>query len=444
LSAAPSAEALLQQLETYGVRLGLERMQRLLGALGEPQLSYPTVIVGGTNGKGSTAALLASMCRAAGLETGLYVSPHLEDVRERIRTDGRAIAESDLTAYLQRTLDLAAEVRDEPPTYFEALTLAAFQHFRTRKVDLAILEVGLGGRLDATNAAEPELSIITRIALDHEAQLGPTLESITREKAGILRPEKPAVVWGGHPEVRAVLDLEAFRIGAELVFVAERVALSSIAESDPMQRIELETPRGHYILELALAGEHQWRNLATAVIAAETLAAKGWKALDRRAIAEGSAACRWPGRLEWVDLPGGRRILLDVAHNPDGIEVLSHYLEQRGERYDLLFGAFVDKRVEAMLPRIAAAAGRIVLTTPPGSRSADPRSWRRYAGAGAEVAEDLPTALERALAEGDDTLVICGSLYLVGEVRRLLRERFGVPASALGEVEDPALQSSSS
>ncbi|NJL28871.1 MAG: bifunctional folylpolyglutamate synthase/dihydrofolate synthase [Thermoanaerobaculia bacterium] len=426
------SELILQRLELYGVRLGLERMQRLLRALGGPQLSIPTVIVAGTNGKGSTSALLASMCQTAGYRTGLYTSPHLETVHERVRIGGRAIAEPALAEYLARAIALAAELRDEPPTYFEAMTLAAWQCFRDERVDLAVLEVGLGGRLDATNASEPKLAVITQIAHDHEDQLGSTLASIAREKAGVMRPEQPVIAWGEHEEVRATLEREAASIGARLTFATDHVRLQGLTETERGQQIELATPSRAYVVDLPLLGRHQWANLALATLAAETLAGQGFPNLGPRAIASGAAACRWPGRLEWITLPDGRMVLLDVAHNPDGIEALAAYLERLATRIDLLFGAFADKRVERMLPRIAGLAEDLVMTSPPGARASDPNSWLPLLGERrATVEPDVSRALERALGSGERPLVVCGSLYLVGLVRGLLRERFGVPEPAL-------------
>lgn len=426
--ATHGSEALLRRLETFGIRLGLERMRRLLNALGEPQRSIPTVIVAGTNGKGSTSALLASMARSAGYRTGLYTSPHLEDVHERVRVDGSVITEPALAAYLARAIELAAELREEPPTYFEAMTLAAWQHFRDARLDLAVLEVGLGGRLDATNASEPELAVIAQIGLDHEEQLGSSLTSIAREKAGVLRRGKPAIAWGEPPEARAVLEHEAAAIGAELTFANDRTRSHGLGESEQGQCVELATALEVYVVDLPLLGRHQWANLTLATLAAETLAGRGFPRFDKQAIVDGANACRWPGRLEWIDLPDGKRVLLDVAHNPNGIDVLARYLESFCIRFDLLFGAFSDKRVEAMLPRIADLVEEIVLTTPPGLRASDPQRWLSLLGERrASIEIELAAALERAIGMSDRPLVVCGSLYLVGQVRTLLRERFEVP-----------------
>jgi dihydrofolate synthase/folylpolyglutamate synthase len=201
----PDAAAALARLETFGMHLGLDHVRRLLGELGDPQRGLPAVLVAGTNGKGSTAALLAAVGRAAGYRTGLYTSPHLETVEERVRVDGERIGGEELGALVLEVVAAGERVLPAPPTYFEALTAAALLCFRRRAVELAVLEVGLGGRLDATNAAEPAVSVITPVALEHQEQLGDTLAAIAGEKAGVMRRGRPTVAWGGEPEVAAAL-----------------------------------------------------------------------------------------------------------------------------------------------------------------------------------------------------------------------------------------------
>lgn len=417
---APRSEALLGGLEHFGMRLGLERVRRLLGALGDPHLSVPSVLVAGTNGKGSTAGLLASMCRAAGYCTGLFTSPHLEAVTERLALDGKPISDRRLADYLRRGLDLATDLECEPPTFFEALAIAAFSYFRDAGADLAIMEVGLGGRLDATNAAEPVLSLITSIGHDHETHLGDTLAAIAGEKCGILRRGRPAIARAGDREVEQVLQDRAREIGADLLFADRQAVSASTPPLSCLQRARLETTRGAYEMDLHLAGRHQLDNLAVAVLAAEALATGGWPALDRGAICSGVENCRWPGRLEWIDLGGGRRVLLDAAHNAAGIEALLGYLDHLDERPDLLFGAFAEKSIDGVLPRLDAATGGVVLTRTPGERSASPERWRPFFARPA-LEPDLDEALARALADGDRVLLVCGSVYLVGRIREILR-----------------------
>lgn len=419
---------ILSRLETLGIRLGLETFGRLLEALGSPQLRYPTVLVAGSNGKGSTSALIAAMASAAGYRTALYTSPHLESVEERLRLDGRSVSSEVLAGLLEEVVRASESANGALPTYFEALTAAAFLWFAREKVDLAVVEVGLGGRLDATNLCDPLLSLITSISLEHQEHLGNTLAAIAREKAGTFRPSRPALVWIEDPEATASVRAVAEEKGTDLRFAPDLVTIREI-DSDAWtgQRVRI---RNHE-LKLHLSGEHQARNLALAVLAAETLAGLGFPKLDGRAIAAGAEACRWPGRLERIDLPGGRRVLLDAAHNAEGAAVLAGFLGRLAGPVTLLFGALEDKDVSEMLGRLAPRAERIVLTTPASPRARRPEDLAGLLSGrtGVEVEPDLSAALDQAL-ESSGTLVACGSIYLLGEVRRGLRERFGVPAPA--------------
>ncbi|HEY7213501.1 MAG TPA: Mur ligase family protein, partial [Thermoanaerobaculia bacterium] len=246
-------DAILARLESLGIKLGLERVGTLLTALGEPQRRFPSVLIAGTNGKGSTAALTTAMARAAGYRTGLYTSPHLEKVEERLRIDGRMIASERFAAILADLVALAGRETGSLLTYFEAVTLAAFRWFAEERVDLAIVEVGLGGRLDATNLADPILSLITPIGFDHQEYLGDTLAAIAREKAGILRPDRPALAWVEEPEAAESLRTAAAEINADLVFANEEVEIEGIEfEGWTGQNVQLTTPVRRYDLHLAL------------------------------------------------------------------------------------------------------------------------------------------------------------------------------------------------
>lgn len=284
----------------------------------------------------------------------------------------------------------------------------------------------MGGRLDATNVCEPLLSLVTSISLEHREHLGDTLALIAREKAGIFRSGRPALAWVEEPEAMASLRTVAAEVGAELRFGQD---LASVREAAPEgwggQRIALATPGGVHELWIDLPGAHQVRNLGLAVLAAEELR------LDRRSVAEGARAARWPGRLERIDLPGGGRVLLDAAHNAEGAAVLADFLERLPGRADLLFGVLADKDASEMIGRLAPLAKRIVLTAPPSERARCPEEVAGLLAGrpDVEVEPDLGVALDRALSPGG-TLVACGSIFLVGEVRKRLRERFGVPAAA--------------
>jgi dihydrofolate synthase/folylpolyglutamate synthase len=417
-------DAILSRLEALGIKLGLERSRALLAALGEPQLRFPAVLVAGTNGKGSTAALTAAMARAAGYRTGLYTSPHLERVEERLQIGGQPIASATFAALLADLVALAERETGSPPTYFEAVTLAACRWFADERVDLAVVEVGLGGRLDATNLSAPILSLITPIGFDHREYLGDTLAAIAREKAGILRPGKPALVWIDEPEAAAAVRAAAAEIGADLRFASEEVRIDAIEPEDwTGQRVRLATPARRWDLRLALLGDHQARNLGLAVRAAETLADLGFAKLDAQAIAAGAAACRWPGRLEPFALPDGRRVVLDAAHNVSGAAVLAAFLDRLGRPVDLLFGVLGDKDYGDMLALLAPRARRIVLTAPPNPRAKAPAELAPLLGdrEGVLVEPDPGRALDRALALAGEILVVCGSIYLVGEIRGRLR-----------------------
>ncbi len=432
-------------------------MRGLLAALGSPQLRFPAVLVAGSNGKGSTAALLAAMAGAAGYRTGLYTSPHLETVEERLRIDGRAVGEERLGELLEEVVACAERRLGHSPTYFEAVTAAAFLWFAAERVDLAVVEVGLGGRLDATNVCEPLLSLITSISLEHRELLGDTLAAIAREKAGILRAGRPALSWVEDSEAAGALREVAAALGASLHTAEGEVTIAGTAplpangangvggadgpgaaDGWAGQSVTLVTPLARRELRIALLGRHQTHNLALAVRAAELLAGMGFPALDERAMAAGAGACRWPGRGEVVPLPGGRRVLLDAAHNAEGAASLGELLAEAGPRtgsLDLIFGVLGDKDAGEMLDRLAPLVRHLVFTTVPTPRSreaAELPALLRTARPGAPaLVEPAPAvALDRALALGADTLVACGSIFLVGELRRLLRERFGVPAPA--------------
>jgi dihydrofolate synthase / folylpolyglutamate synthase len=474
----PETAAALDRLARFGTRLGLDRMRRLLGALGDPQAGLPAVLVAGTNGKGTVSALLAAFGTAARYRTGLYTSPHLEDYEERLRLDGAAISGERLGALLDRVLAAAEGALEEPPTLFEALTAAAFLWFAEQGVELAVLEVGLGGRLDATNTAEPRLAVVTAIDLDHGEHLGDTRAEVAREKAGIFRPEVPAVTATGTPEVEAALSAETERVGSRRVRVADRVAVEAVQRIRPFaeppdlrQRVwlrwradrasaaaadgealpegagggEPEAEGGVEVLELALAGRHQADNLAVARVAAEELRELGWERLGARAVRKGARACRWPGRLEEVAVPGeaaggeGARVLLDAAHNPGGAAALAAALEDLGEPIDLLFGALEDKDAAAMLGHLAPRAQAITLTRPSGPRGREAASLLPLVPRGSggrrralAVVEEPARALREALAGAEGRIVVaCGSIFLVGEIRAALRARYGVPPPAI-------------
>lgn len=371
------------------------------------------------------------MAIAAGYRIGLYTSPHLEEFTERISVNHQPIAGPELEKILLRILDLTQNAGVCPPTLFEALTLSALEHFATQSLDLAILEVGLGGRLDATNITDPLVSVITSIALDHEDYLGSTRQEIAREKCGILRPGRLAFTWGDGSEIDDVLRQEAGLRGANLSFARDHVSLrlSDNPETSP-QIIHWRAPdrSTELDIELSLAGNHQRENLGLAIATAGALRSLGWREIGPTAVVEGARSCRWPGRAEWVFLPDGRRILLDGAHNPAGADALAAILEDLDEPPDLLFGALSDKDTEPMLARLASCCRKIVLTRPSDTRGLEPSQLAPLRSPRPVSVMPLPrAALEQALGTMQKDLVICGSLVLVGELRKELRRQFGVP-----------------
>ena len=415
----------LRRLESLGLRnvkLGLEAIDAVCERLGRPQRRVPSVLIAGTNGKGSTAATLASIGTAAGLATGLYTSPHLIDVTERIRIGPDDIAAGELDAALAEVFAAADAAPAVPLTYFEAMTAAAFLSFAGRGLDLAILEVGLGGRLDATNVAPASVSVVTSIALDHMADLGDTLTAIAREKAGVFRRGRPALARAQAAEARQALAEAARAIGSQFHDAVEELRFPEEGTGPEGSRFRLETPRAVYALTTPLPGVHQVRNAALAVRAAELLADGGAR-IDGRAIAEGVAAVRWPGRLERFRVRG-KAVFLDGCHNPEGAAALAGFLERSAVRGSLVFGAMADKDIEEIGRVLFPAVGAVCFVAPAGGRAAAPEELARRLGdlaPGATTAGSIEIAVRNFLGDPrTESIIIAGSLYLVGEARALL------------------------
>ncbi len=433
-------DQILDDLDQFGGKLGLEAITRLLDVLGDPQDDVPSVVVAGTNGKGSTCALLAAMGHCAGYRTGLYTSPHLERPEERIRIDGRAIESDDLAPLLEEVVERNHEIFGVRPSYFEAMTAAARLHFSRSRCDLAVVEVGLGGRLDATNVGTPLVAVVTPVSLDHQLQLGDTLERIATEKAGIFRPGVPVVAWCRPSQVGATLRARAEVLSSELIDASERAEVLPLAGVGEFPApVEVTTSSRRYSIELHLLGRHQLPNLALAVLTAEVLGRGGFPALDGQAIERGAQRCRWPGRLEEVQLPDGPTVLLDGAHNEAGANALAALLDGLESDVDLLFGCLATKDVGRILPPLAERARRVILTMPRSGTPHEPASLaamlqEQGVSAQLRVEPDLDAALDLALSGGPggrtNRLLVAGSLYLVGDVRQWLHDRWGVPPRA--------------
>jgi dihydrofolate synthase/folylpolyglutamate synthase len=405
--------------EIKTAKFGLERIRAVLEALGNPQDRLTIVHVAGTNGKGSTCAMIEAGFRAAGLRTGLYTSPHLAEPTERIRIDGRAVSAVRFAEAFNRVHAvveqlLAREAIDLHTTYFETVTAMALLIFAEEGVDRVVLEVGLGGRLDATNVVRPALAVIVPIDFDHEAWLGRGIESIAAEKAGILKTGVPAVFARERPEAAAVLDARAAELGIAVTRAAEST-VRNVSLDARGSRFELAgaTPLA---IHCPLAGEHQVDNAVTAALA---LLACG---IDRRAIETGIAATVWPGRLEYVrERPP---IILDGAHNPAAARALAAYINRfyGHARLRLIFGIMRDKAAAEIAGILFPLASQVIVTAPRQPRSLAPETLRAVSGhTNLRVAPTLEEALGLvADASPDEVIFITGSLFLVAEARALL------------------------
>jgi dihydrofolate synthase/folylpolyglutamate synthase len=418
-------------LEQFGIKLGLQNIRALCSALGDPQRAYATVIVGGTNGKGSVTAIVDHALRAAGHRCARYTSPHLVNVTERFAIDGREVSAEALERTAGRVLRvvdalLADGTFQAPPTFFEVTTAIAFEVFREAGSNVAVLEVGLGGRLDATNVADAIAAAITSIDRDHQQQLGDSLEQIAFEKAGIIKPGQPVVLGRMDAEPRTVIARVAAERGAPIVDATgaggcqvRRASAAAIELTTPVRRYPPFVP--------GLAGEHQVENALVAVRLLETLEGLGMP-VGADAILKGLTDVRWPGRLEWLPFEGGR-LLLDSAHNPAGARSLATYLASLDAPLErrplpLVFGVARDKDIRGMLDALAPVVSRIVAT-----QAATPRAVAadELASRVREVSPSTPVtpivdAIDacRMALHDSGSAVVAGSIFLVGDVCRRL------------------------
>jgi dihydrofolate synthase/folylpolyglutamate synthase len=426
--------------QTPSHKFDLDHMRVLLDGLDHPERRFPSVLIAGTNGKGSTAATLASILRASGLKTGLYTSPHLVRINERIRINGEEISD-DAFAELHGKIDHVADTLVENtrlpwhPSFFEMMTAIAFEHFAREKVDLAVLEVGMGGRLDATNVVDPRVSVITDISLDHQKYLGNTVGEIAHEKVGIIRPGGAVVTLPQQPEANdvignAILDSEARAVNA-VTYVPPVSPASSdyfvmgIEPGKPaLSRYPLQVLAREILVETPLVGRHQLRNVALAIAAAVELNQQGFSGITADSIERGIRETHWPGRFQVIPARAGwPEIVIDVAHNPAGAWALRSALSERYEDRPLIFvfGAMRDKAISEMAEILFPLADRVIVTRPENPRAASPEEVQEAGsrtGAEIELAEDVLHAIERAreLSGEKSVLVITGSIYLVGEV----------------------------
>lgn len=407
--------------EVQMMHLGLHRTLAMMELLGDPHEKYPVIHIAGTNGKGSVAAMTESILRHSGLRTGLYTSPHLVRVEERIRVDREPIAAAAFARLATRIRKAEEQLQgrkviDRPLTTFEFLTCAAFLHFARRKVEAAVMEVGLGGLLDATNVVRPVVSVVTGVALDHQNYLGRTIGKIAREKAGIIKEGVPAVSGCLDPAAQKVVRARARAVRAPLLELGRDFSVRNLKEEGGRSRFDLDTPDGVIAaLAPALRGEYQARNAALAVMALRT-----WKEFPTGvgAIRRGLARTRWEGRLD--EYRAARRTLLDGAHNPEAAGLLRQYLEGRPEIH-MVFGAVRDKNIREIGRILFPAATRLYLTPLANSRSAGPAEIAALHPRHRPRMESHPDP-RRALAAAwaacppSGLVVVTGSLYLVGEL----------------------------
>ena len=397
-------------LEQFGIKFGLDNISALAARLGHPERAFRSVHIAGTNGKGSVTAMVDAALRSAGHRSARYTSPHLIDLAERFVIDGRSVTHATLAAAIVDVRDAVDGLRADgglqvQPTFFEVTTAVALELFRRAAVDIAVLEVGLGGRLDATNIVSPPqlaATAITSIAFDHELYLGTTLRSIAIEKAGIIKPGVPVVVGPLGPDAAAAIDAIASSRGADVIR-ADALDCNGFA--------------------IGLAGTHQRTNAGVAVRLLQVLDAR-LIPVPPEAIASGLAHPQWPGRLDVRRLADGRELLLDAAHNPAGAAALASYLVADGPPRPLVFAAMRDKDVAAMFTALLPAVSRLVITRASNARSADPESLAKEARA---IVPALPIAIEPIVANALDAawrtsprVIVAGSIFLLGDVMKRL------------------------
>ena len=427
--------------QTPAHKFDLAHMRVLLQGMDHPERRFPSVLIAGTNGKGSTAATLASILRASGLKTGLYTSPHLVRINERIRVDGKEISDDEFASLhgeVDRVAEKLVERAELPwhPSFFEMMTAIALEHFARERVDLAVLEVGMGGRLDATNVVEPQVSVITDISLDHQKFLGNTVGEIAREKVGIIRPGGVVVTLPQQPEANDVIGNTILELGARAVNAVPYVPPISPGSPEylvpstetgtarQVYRYPLQVLGEQILVETPLVGRHQLRNVALAIAAAAELSEQGFSSITARSIERGIRETRWPGRFQVIAARlGWPEMVIDVAHNPAGAWALRAGLSERYEDRPLIFvfGAMRDKAISEMTEILFPLAERVIATRPENPRAASPKEIQQAAartGVEIEAVEDVHHAVERAraLAKAGTVVVITGSIYLVGEV----------------------------
>lgn len=415
----------LASLQRFGWKLGLKNVLGLLEQMGNPHLRFKSVHIAGTNGKGSTAAILESIFRQSGYKTGLYTSPHLLFPTERIKVDGLPIPLEKLKSYLDEFRD---EIQTFGCTYFETLTALAFQHFAASSVDVAFVEVGLGGRFDATNVLQPELTIITEIDLDHMDYLGTTKESIAREKAGIIKAHVPCLSGSGTKKVQGILSDMSKSRKARFYDLKNICTIHHDNLGEEFSIFDLIfSDESYYNLKLNLAGKHQIKNAALAVAAIRILSKRNFK-IEKEDIYKGLEGTCWPGRLQ--KLQNNPKIILDVAHNPSSMRMLVSALRSiyHYDRLIFLVGFLKDKNYRAMAKKLSSVADYVFIMTPSTDRALDGhRLGKEMAkfSSNFQVCENIKEAIQNVLSfcSKEDLICVTGSHYTVGEFLSVYKTR---------------------
>lgn len=420
----------LDRIQSLGIKFGLDNVRTVLSSFDNPHQDYPSLLVAGTNGKGSVCAMLAKILTLHGFRAGLYTSPHLVRVEERVRIGERIISSRSfcrlLTILKERIEELIASKRlPSPPTHFEHLTCLAFLYFKEKKVDMTVMEVGMGGRFDATNVVEPAVSVITTISGEHQKFLGESQAQIAFEKAGIMRPGVPVVCGVEEREAQETIKKGAEEMHAPFYSVFAREGGFIAKKTGRGYSFVYRTDGEKYTFSPSLRGEHQGKNAAVAIAVASRLA-RNWRKLEKRKILEGIEKTRWEGRLEVVSR--SPLVILDGAHNPEGAQALKKYIEDfLPSPLILIFAVMRDKEIAKISEILFPAAERVILTQFPYFRAASPEEIKAEAPGFQDrivIEPDLSRALDLALqgAGSQGCVLIAGSLFLVGEIKKM--ERF--------------------
>lgn len=412
----------LYGLQQHGMKFGLDNIRRLMSELGGPQKAFFSIHVAGTNGKGSTSAMIESLLRTKGVRTGLFTSPHLVSFTERIRVNGQEISEAAVIELADEVRNVASGIEDFSPTFFEVVTAIAFLHFMKMKVQWAVVEVGMGGRLDATNIILPEVAVITSIGIDHREFLGNTLEEIAREKAGIIKKGVPLVIANQGPGVMEIIRQRCDETGSRLFRYNSEFSSEVVSTGTETVSLNYKGSKEYGDILLSLAGEHQIINAALAIKAIEIVSEK-FPEMDCD-IRKGLKSVTWPGRLEMIkEHPP---VLIDGAHNPPAAEVLSAYLRKLlGVKYSriiMVIGVMADKDIEGILKPLLPLATEIIFASPAYGRAASAKRLVDVAaslGYASKSTETVADALHKAedLYKAGDLIVVTGSFYTMGEAK---------------------------